>query len=178
MSETVTDIMPVGIVVERREINNKWQQYAYTPVAVIPGAPAMAVTEPWKPLRQGDDWAHFLAGTLTIEINGKSTTSYRNNLRNEVPFVFVGLQPGEEADEPDVVPKLATVDPDEAANYLDGSMTVEGVPMPPELIAWVQDFIDKHHVEEKFIKRKRKAYDPRREGFRGPDPRERSEKEE
>lgn len=175
MSETVTDTMPVGVVIERREINNQWQQCVHTPVAVIPGAPPMAVTEPWKLLNQGDGWAHFHAGTLKIEINSKSTSSYRNNLMNEMPFVFVVLQPGEEADEPDVVTRLVTVDPDEAADYLDTSVAVEGVPMPPELVAWVQDFVAKHHVEVKFEKRKRKPYDPRREGFRRRDPRDRSE---
>jgi hypothetical protein len=31
--------------------------------------------------------------------------------------------------------------------------------MPPDLVAWVQAFIDRHHVDEPFQKRKRKRYD-------------------
>ncbi len=168
---TVTDTMPIGVIIERREIDNKWQQYVYSPVGVLPGAPAMKVTDPWKVLHEGDGWVRYHAGTLDLELNDKATTGYRNNLRNELPFVFVILQPGEEADEPEVVPKLVTACPDEAAEYLDTAQLVEGVPMPPEMVAWVQDFVDKHHVEVKFVKRKRTPYDPSKSGFRGRDPR-------
>ncbi len=39
--------------------------------------------------------------------------------------------------------------------------------MPPEVVAWVLDFVERHHVEEPFVKRKqKKAYDPRKGGFR------------
>src|SRR5690606_30672543 len=31
--------MPLGVVVERREIDNRWQPFAWKAVAVIPGAP-------------------------------------------------------------------------------------------------------------------------------------------
>jgi hypothetical protein len=27
--------------------------------------------------------------------------------------------------------------------------------MPPGLVAWVRDFVEQHHVEEEFVKRKR-----------------------
>lgn len=171
---TVTDTLPVGIIIERREIDNKWQQYEYIPVGVIPGAPAMEVADPWKELLQGDGWVRYHAVTLELELNDKSTSGYRNNLMNEQPYVFIVMQPGEEADEPEVVAKLVTACPDEAADYLDTTQLVEGVPMPPELVAWVQDFIDKHHVEQKFYKRKRKPYDPRKHGFRGRRPQEES----
>ncbi|MFQ5766149.1 MAG: DUF3305 domain-containing protein [Rhodospirillales bacterium] len=167
------DTMPVGIVIERREIDSRWQQYTFLPVAVIPGAPAMEVTDEWRMLRQGEDWIHYHAGTIELELHSTATAGYRKNLINEIPYVFIVLTPGEEADEPDLMPLLATVCPDEAADYFeDSEQIVEGVPMPPELIAWVEDFVDKHHVEVEFKKRKRKPYDPRKEGFRGRNRRE------
>ena len=65
------------------------------------------------------------------------------------------------------MPLLATGCPDEAADYLEDSDQIdEGVPMPTELVAWVQDFIDKYHVEVPFKKRKRKPDDPRKIGYR------------
>jgi len=78
------------------------------------------------------------------------------------------MTPGEEADEPEIIPMLATVSPHEAEGYTeDSEQIVEGVPMPPEMVAWVREFIVKNHVEEPFKKRKRKAYDPKKDGFRG-----------
>ncbi len=37
--------------------------------------------------------------------------------------------------------------------------------MPDEVIAGVQDFIDEHHVDVPFKKRRREPYDPRKGGF-------------
>ena len=38
--------------------------------------------------------------------------------------------------------------------------------MPPEIVAWVLEYIDTYHVDEKFEKRKqKKSYDPRKGGF-------------
>lgn len=43
--------------------------------------------------------------------------------------------------------------------YADGGDdVVEKVPMPPALVAWVQEWTDLHFVEEPFVKRKRKRY--------------------
>ncbi len=117
-----TETMSAGVVLERRKIDNPWQDYAWQPVAVIPGAP---------------------------------------------PRVFVVLRPDEEDEAGhDVIPFLVTVCPFEAQDYDDtDEEMVGGVPMPDEVIAWVQDFIDEHHVDVPFKKRKREPYDPRRGGF-------------
>ncbi len=162
-----TDSVSVGVVVERRRIDSPWQDYDWAPVAVIPGAPPMAATDEWRMLRRGEGWVHYQIGTLELALFEGETAGYRHNLSRDPPSVFVVLTPGEAADEPTVMPLLATVCPDEAADYLeDSEQIVEGVPMPPELVAWVQDFIDKYHVEVPFKKRKRKPYDPRKIGFR------------
>ena len=62
-----------------------------------------------------------------------------------------------------MVPFLVTVCPYEAESYTEsGEEIVEGVPMPPEILGWVQAFVDTHHVDQPFKKRKqKKAYDPR-----------------
>src|SRR5687768_1486292 len=47
--------------------------------------------------------------------------------------------------------------PLEAEGYLSGGdEIVEGVPMPGPVIAWLEDFVARHHVERPFVKRKRK----------------------
>jgi len=156
----------VGIVVEQREIDNPWQDYSWSPVGVLPGA-ATDEDGNWKLLRKGEGWSHFLAGTLDIELFRGETEGYRYNLSNDPPQVYVVLSPGEEADDPDVVPFLVTICPYEAESYSEnGDDIVEGVEMPDEICGWVQDFIDKYHVDVPFQKRKqKKAYDPRKGSF-------------
>lgn len=158
----------VGIVIERREIDNQWQDHVWSPVAVIVGAEPMDPADEWLELRRGEDWVHYHAGTLTLELFPGETEGYRSNLSEDQPFIYVVLNPGEEEDEPEVLPFLATACPYEAASYTeDTEQIVEGVPMPPEVVAWVLDFVSRHHVEAPFQKRKqKKAYDPRKGGFR------------
>ncbi len=169
---SVRETIPVGIVIERREIDHPWQDYIWAPVSVIPGAAPMETTDEWKELQHGDGWIQYHAGTLELELFSGETDGYRTNLSNEVPYVYVVLTPGEEEDEPEVIPFLATVCPHEASDYYeDTEQIVEGVPMPPELAVWIQEFIDKYHVDVKFKKRKRKPYNPRKEGFDARKPR-------
>ncbi len=166
--------LPLGIVVERRDIDSRWQDHSWMPVAVIPGAAPLENPGQWVLLREGEGWCHFHVGTLDLQLFRGETEGYRVNLANSPPHVYVVLSPGEEADDGDVVPFLVTACPYEAESYLEsGDDIVEGVPMPPEIAAWIQDYVDRHHVEQPFKKRKqKKAYDPRKGGFsRGAEPR-------
>ena len=153
-----------GVVVERREIANRWQDYSWRAIAVIPNAPE---TEGWKLLHSGENWAQFHARTLELELFKRETQGYKVNLGMPTPSVFVVLRPGEEHGEGEVEPCLLTVCPYEAESYIEsGDEIVDGVPMPPELIALLHDFVDTHHVEQVFKKRKnKKAYDPSRGDF-------------
>jgi hypothetical protein len=160
------ETIQLGIVVERRKIDHPWQEYAWRPVAVIPGAGPMDPGEGMRLLQEGDDWSHFHIGTLLLKLYPDETDGYRTNLSRNVPCVYIVLSPGEEEDDPEVLPFLVTVCPDEAADYLeDSDQIVEGVAMPGEIAALVQEFVDKYHVEVPFKKRKRKPYDPRKGAF-------------
>ena len=60
--------MPLGVVLERRELNNRWQRWSWRPVAVIPGA---APVKDRKELRHGDGWVQYHAATLPLELHRK-----------------------------------------------------------------------------------------------------------
>lgn len=152
----IKDTLPVGIVAERRKIDHPWQDYRWLPVAVIPGA---GQSSEWVRIASGDGWDQHHIATLDLELFRKETEAYRVNLSNERPSVYVVLRLAEEPDDPEVSAVFATASPYEAQDYLDtGEDIVEAVPMPEAMIAWVQKFIDTHHVDEPFKKRKRKDY--------------------
>ena len=158
--------MAVGVVIERRDSDNRWIDYLWQPVAVIPGAPPLEEDGEWRLLQEGEGWCQFHIGTLELELHRGETEGYRANLRSS-PQIYVVLARGEEADEPEVVPFLVTACPYEGESYTEsGEEIVEGVPMPLEVQGWIEDFIEKHHVDQPFKKQKvRKAYDPRKGGF-------------
>ena len=157
----------VGVVIERLEIDNPWQDYIFSPIAVIVDAPPMEVTDIWRELRRNDKCVHYHAGNLSLDLHAGETEGYRRNLSEDHPAVYVVLTPGEEAGEPEFVPFLVTACPYEAESYTeDTDQIVEGVLMPPEIVNWILGFIDSHHVDVVFKKRKKKAYDPRKGGVR------------
>ena len=159
--------LTIGIVVEQKSIINPWQDFTWAPVNVIPGISKMTQQDGWKLLREGEGWKHYLAGTLQLELFKGETEGYRYNLSNEPPYVYVVLSPGEEPNDPDVVPFLATVCPYEAESYSEnGEDIVEGVIMPPEIREWVRIFVETYHVDVPFKKRRqKKAYDPGKGAF-------------
>jgi hypothetical protein len=156
--------MPVGIVVERRALQNRWQKVAWKPVGVLPGAAEISAS---KELVRGDDWVHFHMATLALELHRKETLAYKTNLNDNPPRLWIVLRTNEDpAATEEVSPFLVTASPFQAQDYLDaGDDIVEGVTMPDGVIAWVQAFCDHHHVDEPFKKRKRRNYDPNDVGF-------------
>jgi hypothetical protein len=165
--------MPLGVVVERRELEHRWQKHGWRPVAVIPGAPE---TADWRELRRGEGWIRYHAATLPLELHRKETEAYAQNLTTGRPAIYVVLRPDEARDAlREVQPFLVTASPYQAQDYTDSDDLVEAVPMPEGVVAWLQAFVDRHHVVQPFRKRRREPHDVERSAFgppartRGPD---------
>jgi Protein of unknown function (DUF3305) len=147
--------MPLGVVVERRELDNRWQRFAWQPVAVIPGA---APVSEWRELVRGERFVRWHAATLPLELHRAETEAYRVNLSGRQPAIYVVLrriEPSERTAGNDVGPFAVTASPYDAEGYMEGEDVVEAVPMPDALIAWVRAFVERHHVDQPFVKRKR-----------------------
>ncbi len=147
--------LPVGVIVEQREIDNPWQKWRWRPVAVLTGAaPAAAGTK----VDSGPGFTRFFGGTLTLELHRKETEAYRRNLSNNPPAIYVALRADSAcAGEMAYRPVAVTASPYLAEDLLEGDDIVEALPMPDGVIAWTRAFIDRHHVDEPFRKRKRKG---------------------
>lgn len=148
----ITETMPLGLLVERRKIDHPWQDYAWHVFGVLPGARNDA---DWDLISEDTEKTVYLAETMTVQLFQRETEGYKNNLESGTPAIFIVLRPGEDDDEPEVVPFLMTACPYEAADYLDsGEEIVESVPMPDGVRIWVENFVKTHHVEHVFKKRK------------------------
>ena len=89
------------------------------------------------------------------------TEAYRVALTNDPPSVYVVLRRAEGSGAPyEYEVFCATASAFEAQDYLDsGEEIVEPVPMPPALVGWLSAFVERHHVEEEFRKRRRDRID-------------------
>jgi Protein of unknown function (DUF3305) len=145
----------LGVVVERRRSRSPWQDWSWRPVAVILGAPPLGPE--WRELVREPDWTRYHAANLPLELSRSETEAYILNLSHTPPRIYVVLRTaGGQAAQP-YRPLLITASPVEAEGYLSsGEEIVEGVPMPPPVVAWLEEFVARHHVERPFVKRKRK----------------------
>ncbi len=152
--------MPVSVVIERRAVNSQWLDHVWRPVGVLP----VAANDHGKLLAEGEGWAHFHGGMLDIELYRGETEGYLNNLSQVPPMVYVVLRRNEEAGGLEYEPFLVTACPYEAMGYNEGNDdVVEGVPMPPEIMVWVQEFVTRHHVDTPFVKRKNRRHQDARD---------------
>lgn len=145
--------MPLGVVIRKSPGVTRWQQWTWKAVGVLPGAgPAN-----WRELRRAGEVVEYHAATVELELWRSETESYLSELSTRVPAVYVILREADGRDAPHPVEVfMATVSPYEAQDYADtGEEIVEQVPMPEGLMAWVNQFIQRHHHEEEFIKRRR-----------------------
>lgn len=145
--------MPVGVVVRQAPGATRWALWVWRAVAVIPGA----APADWAELRRDGDTVDFHAGTLPLTLHRTDTEAYLTAISCEVPKLYVVMRKPLQASETrplDLV--TVTASPFEAQDYTDnGEDIVEPVAMPEVLIAWIGAFVEKHHHEEVFIKRKR-----------------------
>lgn len=159
-----TERMPLGIVLERRRSASPWQDHAWRPLSVIPGAPALDGGPRLLREGEGGEWAQFHAATVELELFRSDTEGYRLNLSQEPPRLWVALR-RDHSGAP--VPFFVTACAHEAEVYqVSGEEMVETVPMPVEVLALVRDFVDQHHVDVPFEKRERKRHFPDKDGRR------------
>lgn len=158
--------MPLGVVIRKSPGVTRWAKWIWRAVAVLPGA----APESWKELRRDGDVVEYHATTVDLELWRSETESYLTGLSTRLPAIYVVLRETTDPDaEQDVEVVLATASPYEAQDYADtGEEIIEQVPMPDGLIAWVREFIEVHHEDEVFIKRKRsKKFEDRVEDGKG-----------
>ncbi len=155
--------MIVGAILEKRDIESRWQDHTWRPIGLLPGVKENA---PWRIIEAGDGYTQFLTNGLTLELFPKETEGYKHNLSTEVPKIFVVLRSSEDDAPHEVEAFLLTACPYEAQDYLDsGEEIVEGVPMSAEIAAWVEHYVNEHYVEEVFVKRRLRKNKP----GKGPD---------
>jgi len=160
-------VMPVSVVIERRETDNQWDDHLWRPIGVLPRADL----EPGKMLAEGEGWAQYYGGVLDIELYRGETDGYRTNLSQEPPLIYVVLRRSADAEVLEFEPFMVTACPYEAMSYSEGNDdVVEGVPMPPEVMEWLREFVAVHHVDKPFVKRKNKRQKEEDERGRHPHP--------
>jgi hypothetical protein len=128
----------VAVVMQRRAIDNRWQQETWEPIGVLQGyddekAPRVLV--------ETKDIKQWLYPGFELALTLSEAEGYYHNVSSNQPCVFVlwRMEAGT------AVPQFATVSYDEASRWMDGGESVDRVPMPPDLFGWVGEFVEKNY---------------------------------
>jgi hypothetical protein len=128
---------PIGVVMQRRAIQNRWVDCVWEPWGVLPG---MAEGAP-RLLVDGGSITQWLHPGFTLLLHRDEAEGYYLNVSGPEPSVFVlWRMEGELA-----LPVEVTVSSDEAGRWLDGGHSVDRVVMPPEIFAWVGDYVEHNY---------------------------------
>ncbi|CBS90782.1 DUF3305 domain-containing protein [Azospirillum lipoferum] len=145
----------VGVVVERRRVDNPWIEARWQPVLLVPPEPDRP---DWSVVAEGPDWSRHYAGTAEIALFPTEAENYKHNLDGGKPCAYVILRPGGPA--PGMRLLAVTVDPGEIDTHAEaGDDVIEPLALPIPLVLWMDGFVARHHVERPFHKRKRDRAD-------------------
>lgn len=131
----------VAVVMQRRSTANRWQSEVWEPWGVLPGytgdrEPRLLVDQPG--LQQ---WLH---PGFSLVLHRDEAEGYYLNVSTDNPRVFVlWRMDGERG-----VPLEVTASYDEGGRWLDGGHSVDGVAMPPDVFAWVGEYVEKNYRPE------------------------------
>lgn len=145
----------VAVVMRREAIDNRWQSTRWTLDSVVPAEPAFG-SRPRLMTRVGEaqTWLH---PGFTVELLDTDAEGYYLNVTTDSPCFWVVWRMEETAqlaDEPVAVPTIVTLSYHDAGRWLDAQETVEQVPAPPEVVAWLTEFVNQHAVGE--VKRRQR----------------------
>jgi Protein of unknown function (DUF3305) len=151
-----TFTLPVGVVVEKRKAHSPWIDFVWSAHSVLPDAPE---AEAGTSLGIAGDSELFFAGVALLEAHTYETEQYRSNFMSGKPQLWVVTRPRGETHVPELI--QVTCDPTEGEGFTEtGWETVNIVPMPEPIQVALMAFIEEHHVERPFFKRKRDRADP------------------
>ena len=122
---------------QRRAVENRWVDCVWEPWSVLcsqeRGVPRVLV-------EQGDTLQRLHPG-FALELHRDEAEGYYLNVSGPAPSVFVlWRMDGEQA-----LPVEVTVSSQEAGRWLDGGHCVDRVAMPPEIFAWVGDYVEQNY---------------------------------
>ena len=131
---------PVAVVMQRRAVQNRWIDCVWEPWSVLAseerGAPRLLVDE-----REASQWLH---PGFSLMLHKDEAEGYYLNVSSPAPSVFVLWRMDEER----ALPLDVTVSSEEAGRWLDGGHLVDRVAMPPEIFAWVGDYVERNYRPE------------------------------
>jgi hypothetical protein len=133
--------LSVAVVMRRRASQSRWIDHVWEPVSVLRGhedeaGPRVLVDHP--------DMTQWLHPGFSLILHRDELEGYYLNVSASAPRVFVLWRMEGESG----LPLDVTASSEEGGRWLDGGHSVDGVSMPPEIFAWVGEYVENNYRPE------------------------------
>ena len=142
----------VAVVIDRERAPNRWQDWRFTIAEVVAAEDAFG-TEP-RVLRDDGTLRRTLHPGFELELHRDQADGYYLNLSSGAPVWFVVWRIDDD-DPSRAWPEQVSVSYTEAGRWLDAQERVDNVPLPADLVAWLQAYTDEHYRPEEKKPRRR-----------------------
>lgn len=159
----------VAVVMRRERLHgpsSHWQPWRWSLDDVVPDEPGFG-SEP-RLLHEGEEMQRWLHPGFKVELFRDEAEGYQLNVSSPAPCWFVLWRMEEEATvaaEPIPRPVVVTLSYNEAGRWLDAQETVEQIPAPPEVVQWLQAFVEEHYVIEPKRRKRPESFRPLTDRF-------------
>jgi hypothetical protein len=135
---------PIQILMQCRQLESRWADEVWEALGVssCDAAEPMAIEK----LAHRGALAQYVVKGFCLELFRDEAEGYYLNVSAAEPKVFVMWR--KEGDADLALPVLVTASYGEAARALDSGENVDAVPMPPEILRWVNVFVQQNYKPE------------------------------
>lgn len=171
-----TDSLPLTLetaVVMRKEritgAMSRWQDWRWVLEDVVANEPGFGAAP--RLLYRDETQERWLHPGFTVRLFKDDAEGYLLNASAPAPCWFVLWRMEESpsvAAEPLARPEIVTLSYHDAGRWLDAQETVEQVPAPPAIVAWLQAFVAAHYVPEPKRRRRPVSFQSLQDRFGNP----------
>ncbi len=159
----------VAVIMRRERIDNRWQPWRWSLADIVPHEDSFGAQP--RRLLKDDQEERWLHPGFKVELFTDDAEGYYLNVSTPQPCFWVVWRMEEEAalaEEPVPVPQIVTLSYHDAGRWLDAQETVEQVPAPRGVVAWMQAFVDAHYVVEAKRRQRPQSFKPLQDRFGNP----------
>jgi hypothetical protein len=156
--------LDVAVLMRRERLHgpsSHWQPWRWSLEDVVPDQPGFGAAP--KLLREESGEQRWLHPGFKVELFRDEAEGYQLNATTPAPCWFVLWRMEEEpglAAEPVPRPVVVTLSYNEAGRWLDAQETVEQVPAPPDVVAWLRGYVEAHYVAEPKRRKRPESFRP------------------
>ena len=140
---------------ERETQPNRWEDWRFKLLDVVAHEDAFGTES--RVLRDDGKTQRTLTPGFTLELFRDEAEGYHLNLTSGAPVWFVVWRIDDE-DPSSARPETVSLSYNEAGRWLDAQERVDNVPLPPDVLAWLQAYTDEHYRPEPKKRRRPQSF--------------------